>query len=82
MLPTKYSLHLHITLQLQGPRVHEIHWAAISTAWSRISKGTAPVQKIGAAVSVAVDPPNDIGVFVQHSFGLCVNVPFGSVPFS
>ena len=24
--------------------------------------------------------PNDIGVFVQHAFGLCVNVPYGRVP--
>ena len=27
--------------------------------------------------------PNDIGVFVQHAFGLCVNVPYGRrVPVS
>ena len=52
MLSTRYSLHLHIKLPPQGPRVHKINWAAISTAWSRISTGNAPVKTIGATVPI------------------------------
>ena len=55
MLSTRYSVHLHITRPPQGPRVHEIHWAAICTAWSRISRGNAPVKTIGATVESAIN---------------------------
>ena len=52
MLSTRYSLHLHIKRPPQGPRIHEIHYAAISTAWSRISTGNAPLKTIGATVPI------------------------------
>ena len=52
MLSTRYSLHLHIKRAPKGPRFHEIQWAAVSTAWSRISTGNAPVKTIGATVPI------------------------------
>ena len=52
MFSSRYSLHLHITRPPQGPSVHEIHWAANSTAWIRISTGNAPVKTFGATVPI------------------------------
>ena len=48
----KIFLHLHMMLPPQGLRASTIHWAAISTHWSRISKGNVLVQTIAATVLI------------------------------
>ena len=53
IISTGCCLFLHITRPSHCPRVHEIHWAAISTANSRISTGNAPVKTIAATVPEA-----------------------------
>ena len=47
-LHSLHSLHLRITRPPHRPRIHEIHRAAFSTTWSRISTGNSPVKTIGA----------------------------------